>query len=71
MDFDAQVTEVAQAMIERVESVTVLADSSKFDKRGIFEVATLGKIDRLVTDAVPPAAIEEALKAAGTEIVIA
>ncbi|HEV7247766.1 MAG TPA: DeoR/GlpR family DNA-binding transcription regulator [Shinella sp.] len=71
MDFDAEVTEVAQTMIERVDSVTVLADASKFGKRGIFEVAPWSGIDRLVTDETPPAAIAEALKGAGTEIVVA
>ena len=71
MDFDAEVTEVAQTMIERVDSVTVLADASKFGKRGIFEVAPWGNIDRLVTDEAPPAGIAEALKGAGTEIVVA
>lgn len=71
MDFDAQVTEVAQSMIERVDIVTVLADASKFGKRGIFEVAPWSSIDRLVTDAPPPPAIAEALERAGTKVVVA
>lgn len=70
MDFDAQVTEVAQAMIERADCVTILADSSKFGKRGIFEVAPWALIDRIVTDLRPPVAIENALKEAGTEIIV-
>lgn len=71
MDFDAPVTEVAQTMIERAEAVTVLADGSKFGKRGIFEVAAWPAIDRLVTEQDPPATIYEALTAAGTAVVIA
>lgn len=71
MDFDAQVTEVAQTMIERAESVTVLADGSKFGKHGIFEVAPLSSIDRLVTEQDPPAVIAAALEASGTEVVVA
>ncbi len=71
MDFDAQVTEVAQTMIERAEVVTVLADASKFGKHGIFEVAPWSALDRLVTEQEPPASIAEALAAAGTEVVIA
>lgn len=69
MDFDAQETEIAQAMIERAEMVTVLADSSKFDKRGIFEVAPWRTIDRLVTDARPSRALEAAIRGEGIEIV--
>lgn len=69
MDFDAQETEIAQAMIKRVDTVTVLADSSKFGKRGIFEVARWETIGRLVSDQRPPPAIESAIQSAGTEIV--
>lgn len=70
MDFDADVTVVAQTMIERADSVTVLADASKFGKRGIFEVAPWANIDRLVTDERPSPAMIEALKVAGTEIIM-
>jgi DeoR family glycerol-3-phosphate regulon repressor len=69
MDFDAHESEIAHAMIDRVESVTVLADSSKFEKRGIFEIARWEDINRLVSDQRPPLALENAIKAAGTEII--
>jgi DeoR family transcriptional regulator, glycerol-3-phosphate regulon repressor len=69
MDFDMQETEVAQAMVERVDAVTVLADSSKFGKLGIFEVARWRAIGRLVSDQTPPPAMRDAIKSAGTEIV--
>lgn len=69
MDFDAQEAEIAQAMIERVETVTVLADSSKFGKSGIFEVAPWSAIDRLVIEKRPPEPLESALLAANVEIV--
>ena len=69
MDFDAQETEIARVMIERVETVTVLADSSKFGKRGIFEVAPWGAIGRLVCDRRPPPPIEGAIESAGTQII--
>jgi DeoR family transcriptional regulator, glycerol-3-phosphate regulon repressor len=68
MDFDAQEAEIAQAMIERVDRVTVLADHSKFDRRGVFEVAPLNAVAALVTDGSPPVATERALVAAGVEI---
>lgn len=70
-DFDEAETEVARAMIGRVDSVTVLADASKFERRGLFEVAGWDKIDRLVTEAPPPVSVAGAMNAAGTiEIVV-
>ncbi len=70
MDFDAQEAEVAQAMIERAELVTVLADSSKLARRGIFDVAPLSRVDRLVTDRPPPPDVAAALDRAGAEVMI-
>jgi DeoR family glycerol-3-phosphate regulon repressor len=69
-DFDAQETEIARAMIERAEMVTVLADSSKFTKRGIFEVASWDKIHRLVTEEAPTGDIADAAMSKNIEILI-
>jgi DeoR family glycerol-3-phosphate regulon repressor len=69
MDFDAQETEIAQTMIERADMVTVLADASKFGKRGIFDVAPWSAVDRLVTDISPPIPLEAAIRAEGVEII--
>jgi DeoR family glycerol-3-phosphate regulon repressor len=70
MDFDAQETEIARAMIERTEVVTVLADSSKIGKLGVFEVAPWQKIDRLVTDQPLPAKLTEKIQAFGVDIIV-
>lgn len=70
LDFDEAETQIARAMIERVETVTVLADASKFNKRGIFEVTGWDRIQRLVTDDEPPANIAQAMEAAGAVEVI-
>lgn len=70
MDFDAQEAEVAQAMIERAEQVTVLADSSKLARRGIFDVAPLSRVNRLVTDRSPPADVAGALLRAGGALIV-
>ena len=69
-DFDVQEAHVARAMIRSARQVTVLADASKFDRQGVFEVAQLSRIDRLVTDRVP-AAIRADLEAAGVEVILA
>ncbi len=71
MDFDLQEAEVAKAMIERADRVTVLADSSKFDRRAVFEVVALGRIHTLVTDAPPSEPMARALAVAGTQLIIA
>ncbi|WP_019644244.1 DeoR/GlpR family DNA-binding transcription regulator [Novispirillum itersonii] len=70
MDFDVQETQIAQAMMDRVELTTILADSSKFGRRGIFEVAPWHRVDRLVTDATPPEEITAALTAEGVDLLI-
>lgn len=50
MDFDIQEAEIAKAMISRADKVIILADHSKFDKRAVFEVAPISKINSVVTD---------------------
>ena len=57
-------------MMARADEVIVLADSSKFGRRLFAQVAELGRADRLVTDAAPPADLAEALQAAGVEVLI-
>lgn len=71
MDFDLQEAEVAKAMIERADRVTVLADHSKFDRGAVFEVAPLARLHRLVTDLPPSALMRNALQAAGVELIVA
>lgn len=71
MDFDLQEAEVAKAMIERADRVTVLADHSKFDRRAVFEVAPLARIHRLVTDLSPAEPMRRALAEAGVELIVA
>lgn len=71
MDFDIGEGEVARAMIERAESVTLLVDGSKFERRALMEVCGLDAIDRIVTDRAPPPALAAACRAAEVEVIIA
>ena len=71
MDFNIEEAQVAHAMIEQSKSVTILADSSKYNNLASFEVCPLSRIDRLVCDLAPPNAMAEALREAGVEIVVA
>ncbi|MCA0431754.1 MAG: DeoR/GlpR family DNA-binding transcription regulator [Proteobacteria bacterium] len=71
MDFNADEAYVSRAMIESAREVTVVADSSKLQRNALFHVCGPEKIDRLVTDRAPDAALESALRLAGVEIVVA
>ncbi|RYE03137.1 MAG: DeoR/GlpR transcriptional regulator [Sphingomonadales bacterium] len=71
MDYNAEEAYVARAMIESARLTTVLVDSSKFERSALFEVAEAGRVDRIVTDAPPPAALASALAEASVEIIIA
>jgi DeoR/GlpR family transcriptional regulator of sugar metabolism len=55
-------------MMERADEIIVLTDSTKFGRRLFAQVAELGRADRLVTDAAPPADLAEALETAGVEV---
>jgi len=70
MDHDMQEAQIARAMARQASSVTVLADSSKMGKHGIFELGTLEMASRLVTDHVPDK-LAAALRSAGVELVLA
>jgi DeoR family glycerol-3-phosphate regulon repressor len=69
MDFDVQEAEIARAMIGRSDMVTVVADHSKLGRRAVFEVAPLARIDRLVTDRPPDAAMAEALQRHAVQVI--
>ena len=71
MDYNIEEAQVARAMIEQSESLTILSDSSKFDAVASFEVCTLAQIDRLVCDTAPPGNLGKALADAGVDIILA
>ncbi|GAB2570160.1 DeoR family transcriptional regulator [Paractinoplanes abujensis] len=58
-----------QEMISRADRVAILADSSKFGRRLFAQVSELSAADYLVTDAVPPPALRDALEAAEVELI--
>jgi DeoR family glycerol-3-phosphate regulon repressor len=71
MDFTLEESELARAMIGQVRKLTVIADSSKLEKAGLFRVCRLDAIDRIVTDAQPKGPLADALNAAEVEVLIA
>jgi len=69
MDFNIEEAQVARAMIERAELVTVLADSSKFNCSTLFEVCKFDKIDTLICDHAPTGGLLESLKRLQVDII--
>lgn len=69
MDFNIEEAQVARAMIDQAEHVTVLADSSKFDRIAAFEVCALSRIDTLVCEDSPQDALAQSLAAAGVRLI--
>ncbi len=68
MDFSIEEAQVARAMIEQAESVTVLVDSSKFERIASFEVCGLDRVTNLVCDKPPSEKIQKALIKAGVNV---
>jgi DeoR family glycerol-3-phosphate regulon repressor len=71
MDFDVEVAMVARAMLQQARSVTVLADATKFDRLALVRVCEFDRVARLVTDRPPGPALAEALRRAGTAVLLA
>jgi DeoR family fructose operon transcriptional repressor len=57
-----------QEMISRAVRVAIVADSSKFGRRLFAQVSELGAADYLITDAMPPDDLRDALAASAVEV---
>jgi DeoR family glycerol-3-phosphate regulon repressor len=71
MDYDLNEAEIAMAMVANTRSLTVLADSSKFNRAGLFQVCPLAEVDRLVVNQEPEGQLADALQAAAVELIVA
>lgn len=67
-DYDYREVKVAQTIIEHAREVWLAADASKFNRPAMVEAATLSQIDRLFTDAPPPAPFPQLLEDAGVRL---
>jgi len=70
MDFCIEEAQVARAMIEQAESVTVLVESSKFDRIASFEVCSLDRVNTIVCDKLPSEEIQAALEQSSVTICV-
>lgn len=70
-DYDYREVKVAQAIIRQSREVWLAADHSKFDRPAMVEMARIQQLDRLFTDAEPPAPYAALLAEAGVQLDIA
>lgn len=70
MDFDIQKVAVKNAAMANARRVVLVADHSKFTRTAFVRIASLDEFSDLVTDAAPPAALSQALQAAGVEVIV-
>lgn len=70
-DFDLREVKVAQTIIQQSREVWLAADHSKFSRQAMVELANLDQIDRLFTDAPPPASFSRLLEEAEVQCVVA
>ena len=69
MDFSIEEAQLAQAMIEQADSLTIIADGSKFERIASFKVCGLDQVTNLVCDQYPSEKIKAALLEAGVNII--
>ena len=70
-DYDYREVKVAQTIISHAREVWLAADISKFNRPAMVEVATLSQIDRVFTDAQPPAPFPALLEEAQVRLDVA
>lgn len=69
--FDIEESEVRRAMLDIAERVIVVMDHTKFGRTETISLATLDRVDVLVTDAEPPPPYPALCRENGVELVIA
>lgn len=70
-DYDLDEAQIAIAMVAQSRNLTVLADSSKVGRTGLFQVCALDEIDRLVIDDLPDGAVARALRSSEIDVIVA
>ena len=60
-----------QVMIQAAQKVVVLADSSKFGRRGFGKICDLDTVDHIITDKYVPSKTLEGLRERGIEVTVA
>ena len=70
MDADLSEAEIAHMALSRADQRIILSDSSKFGKTALVKVCEFTEISHLVTNAMPDAALLQALDHAGVTVIV-
>lgn len=70
-DFDLREVKVSRAIVEQSREVWLATDASKFNRPAMVELARLSDLDRLYTDAAPPAPFPQLLAEADVQLDVA
>ncbi|MEH7846109.1 DeoR/GlpR family DNA-binding transcription regulator [Rhizobium laguerreae] len=70
-DYSFEDTDMKRVYLRRATQKVVLCDSTKFKRISLVHIAPLQQFDMLITDAMPPADLADALAAAGVDVRIA
>ncbi|MGR9133075.1 DeoR/GlpR family DNA-binding transcription regulator [Rhizobium leguminosarum] len=70
-DYSFEDTDMKRVYLRRATQKVVLCDSSKFKRMSLVHIAPLQQFDMLITDAMPPSDLGDALATAGVEVRIA
>ncbi len=68
MDFNIEEAQIARAMINQAQTLTLLVDSSKFNRIASFKVCGLEQINNLVCDTPPSGNLGKALAKVGVAV---
>ena len=71
LDFEPDEATFKRALLERARRIVVLADSTKFGRKGTTRVADFADVADLVTEAQPPHAFVAAAAATGMAVHVA
>ncbi len=69
-DTTLEIAQVKRAMIKAAKQIYLLADSSKWNQTGFIKVASLERIDTLISDGNLPRATRTAIKKLGAELLV-
>lgn len=68
---DIREAELNRAMMQAAQKTIVLADSSKFGRRGFAKISGMEDIDTIITDAKIPHAVAKCIEEMGIDLIIA
>jgi DeoR family glycerol-3-phosphate regulon repressor len=68
LDFDFREVKVSQAILDNAKTIILAVDSSKFGRRAMVKQGDLSQISVMVTDAQPPASLQDVIATHGVAL---